>query len=335
MAFPYTTMASFEDGTLGHFDAETDTGSKLDFPHYTELARHPGLPAPYRGAYCMRVDLAPSTNQAIVQETGAWDLTAGTDEIYLRLKLWISKDLTMATTDEFAILQFWSSTNTLEAGVFVNYTTANGYRLGLGATSGSSWKSLTLGEWHDIEVYFNPAGGAAGTLDGWLDNSAFTQVGSLTNANITSGVVGVDLQDAGTTKGRVLFDAIVGHKNGARIGRGGKRFEKQALIEGTRHLFVGHGIIDNVSLLSGGAADNILRIWDTDRADTTNASMKLELRNLNADETPVDPAGVPVEVTHGCYVELTGTNPRAIANIYRASGYYSDAAIRDAAMVGT
>jgi len=328
MAFPYTTFANFENQTMGHFDVETDTGARLDFPHYTELARHPHLPAPYRGAYCMRVDLSPNTNLAVVQETGSWDLTAGTDEIYLRFKVFLSKDTVMANSDEFAILQFWSATNTLEAGVFINYTTANGFRIGIGSTTGSSWNSCILGQWHDVEVYFNPAGGAGGAIDAWIDRGALSQVGSLTNANITSGVLGVGLQDAGTTKGTILFDQVIGHKNGARIGSGGQRFPKQIEVQGSGHVFVGHGIVDNVSLLSGGAADNVLRVWDTNQADTTNASMKLELKNLNADETPIDPAGVPLEITYGCYIELSGTDPRAMVNVYRATGYFSDGAVR-------
>ena len=69
----------------------------------------------------------------------------------------------------------------------------------------------------------------------------------------------------------------------------------------------------------------------TDEADTTNGTMKLELKNLTASETPVDPAGVPVEFTKGCYVSLTGTNPRAMLNIRRAMGYSSDGAIRTVA----
>ena len=53
--------------------------------------------------------------------------------------------------------------------------------------------------------------------------------------------------------------------------------------------------------------------------------------NLTASETPVDPAGVPINIIKGCYVSLTGTNPRAMVNIYRAVGYFSDGAIRNAA----
>ena len=122
-----------------------------------------------------------------------------------------------------------------------------------------------------------------------------------------------------------------------RIGSGGKRFPQQVLLEASptgttgHHVFVGSGIIDNVSLLSGGLNDNVLQVWDTDRADTTNGTMKLEMRNLTALETPVDPAGVPISITKGCYISLTGTNPRAMVSIYRAVGYYSDGAIRDAA----
>jgi len=62
--------------------------------------------------------------------------------------------------------------------------------------------------------------------------------------------------------------------------------------------------------------------------------MKLELKNLTASETPVDPAGVPINITDGCYISLAGTNPRAIVNIHRAVGYYSDGAIRTQAHRG-
>ena len=328
MAFPYTTIANFEAGTLGHFDTEADTDGRLDFPHYTELARFPGLAMPWSGAYCMRVDLAGASNPAYVQETGSWDMTAGTNEIFLRFKLYLSKDLVMANTNEFAVLQFWSSTSTVEAGVYINYTTANGYRIGLGDASASSFQGITLGEWHDIEVEYDPAGGAAGTLDGWLNNTAFTQVGSLTDANITSGVLGVMGQDAGTTAGTVLFDHVVGHVDGARIGSGGRRFPEQHYREASGHVFVGHGIVDNAALLAGAGTDCVLNLYDTDTADTTNTSPRLVLKNLTNNESPVDPAGMPLTLTKGCYVELTGTNPRAIINLHRAVGYGSDGAVR-------
>ena len=64
MAFPFLSEANFEDGTKGHFDSETDTGSRLDIAHYSTLAKIPGLAMPWRGAYAVRVNLATSTNDA-------------------------------------------------------------------------------------------------------------------------------------------------------------------------------------------------------------------------------------------------------------------------------
>ena len=334
MAFPYTTIENFELGTLGHFDAETDTNSGMDFPHYTELARFPGLAMPYRGAYCARINLATaSTAGAWVQETGSWDLTAGTNDIYIRLKFWLSKDAAMADADVFSLIELWSATNTAEACVGIKYTTAAGWEIGIGnAALPSVLRGLSLGEWHDIEFFVTTEVAGTSTLDAWFDGTAMTQVTGLTIANITSGIVGANPGAAFTpTAGTLLIDQVIGHVDGARIGSGGKRFPQQVLMEKGGHVFVGSGIIDNVSLLSGGAADNVLQVWDTDRADTTNGTMKLEMKNLTPSETPVDPAGVPISVTKGCYISLAGTNPRAMVSVYRAVGYYSDGAIRDAA----
>jgi len=334
MSFPYTTIEDFEDGTKGHFDVETDTNAGLDFPHYAELARTPGLAMPYRGAYCTRLDLATiSTAGAWLQETGSWDLTAGTDSINIRLKFWLSSDAAMASGDVFSLIEFWSATNTAEASAGIKYTTASGWQLGIGdAALPSVYVDLALGQWHDLEVFFDPD--AAGTIDAWLDGSALTQVSGLSNASITSGIVGANPGAAFTpTAGTLLLDQVIGHVSTAsvRIGSGGKRFPvPQALLESSGHAFVGHGVLDNVSLLSGGAVDNVLQVWDTDQADTTNAEMKLELKNLTASET-VDPAGIPVELTKGCYVVLSGTNPRAMVTMHQAVGYGSDGAIRSQA----
>ena len=48
----------------------------------------------------------------------------------------------------------------------------------------------------------------------------------------------------------------------------------------------------------------------------------------------VETAGVPVTVRKGCYVSLSGTNPRAIIQIRRAMAYCSDGAIRNYAHRG-
>lgn len=323
MAFPYLSETGFESGTVGHFDVETDTESRLDYPHYSDLARVPGNAAPFRGAYCMRVVLENDGTpaDAYVQETGSWDLSAdGT--IFMRFAFYVSPNVTMANNDEFAICQLWSSTNTVEAGVYINYTTANGLRVGIGETSASQLKPLTTGRWHQFEIGANidAGGGNDGTLDGWLDGAAYTQITGLDQGAITSGVLGVLSQDAGTTAGYVLFDEVVA--DDTRVFPILDRFPQEVMLTTSGHVFVGPGCLQNISLLSGAGTDCVLSVYDTDTAFTSDPkNARIELKNTANNEL-VDPAGVPVRTfRRGCYVALSGTTPRAIAQVSKVRCY--------------
>ena len=339
MAFPYTTVDQFEDGTVGNFATVVgaDTNSAVSFPHYTELARTPGVAMPYNGAYCMKVDLATaSTAGGWIQNDSDWDVTTATEEIYIRMKFWLSKDAAMSSDDVFDILHLASGADSTpitdgvgQALVSIKYTTAAGWEIGIGKIAPTSLTPLTLGEWHDVEMYFNPAGGAAGTIDAWLDGVSLTQVASLTSLTTTSGAIGAVPGAAFTpTAGTLLIDGVIGHLDGARIGAGGKRWDDQTYMIASGHAFVGHGIIDNVSLLAGSGTDSVCTVYDTDRADTTNTSPLVVLKQIVANEGPIDSAGMPITVSKGAYVELAGTTPRAILNLRRAVGHGSDAAIR-------
>jgi len=330
MAFPFNSEEGFETGTLTDSDFDAESGT-YTIAHYTECAGA-GIATPYKGAYCLRMNLANVSTTAYVQETADWDMTNGTNDLYMRFMLWVDPNIVMATGDEFAVMQYWAGTNTVEAGVYINYTTANGYRLGIGAltAAATSFLDLPLGEWVSVETFFNPAAGA-GTIDFWVNDSAGTQIASITNTgNITSGVVGTIGIDAGTTKGNILIDDII--TDDARIYAPTNRWRETILLTESAHAFVGPGLIDNITLLSGAAADNILIVYDTDTADVLDASNTVvELRNSAAKET-VDPAGMPVNVIRGAYVSLAGTNPRARVKLCRAVAYGSDGAVRNYAL---
>jgi len=86
--------------------------------------------------------------------------------------------------------------------------------------------------------------------------------------------------------------------------------------------------LENVTLLSGAATDNVLIVYDTDTGDANDRyKTPLELKNTASNET-VDPAGVPLDIKRGCYVSLAGTNPRAIVKFSCVPAYGSDGAIR-------
>ena len=235
----------------------------------------------------------------------------------------------MANTNEFAIFELWSGTSTVEAGAFINFTTASGLRIGIGETSASQFLPLTTGRWHTLELncLIDSGGPNDGTIDGFLDNSAFTQVASLDQGAITSGVVGVIGQDAGTTTGVVLFDEIVA--DDTRLFPVIERFPETIFLTASKHIAVGETELLNVTLIPGTSTDSVLTLYDTDTAYVSDISNVIgRLNNLTASETPIDLADVPIYAKRGVYAELAGTAPRAIIHIGKSQGYWSDGRIR-------
>lgn len=328
MAFPWLAEEGFELGTRGDFDAETDTGSRLDFAHYSTLAGIPGLPAPYRGAYCMRVDLGPSTADAYVQETGDYD-TSASGSIWGRFQLYVSNNIVMANNDEFAIMQLWSGTNTVEASIVLNYTTTSGLRIGIGESTGSQFLGLTTGTWHTIEwrAVIDAGGANDGTIDLWVDGGVATQVTGLDQAAITSAVFGVIGQDAGTTRGMLLFDDIMA--DDLQIYFGAPRFPQVVHLTDSGHVFVGQGEVEDLTVIDNGSGNSQADIYDTDRGDINDVSkLVASARSTTASERN-NAANMPITVQRGCYVSLTGTSTRALVKIGKAQGYWSDVHIRN------
>lgn len=330
MAFAFLSEEGFEAGTKGHFDTESDTASILDFPHFSTLAQTPGLAMPYRGAFCMRVGLNGGTTDAYLQETGSWD-TAASGTIWFRFMVWFGgANLAMANNDLLSIFQLWSGVSDVEATVGIQYTTANGYRLfanETAAAAGASFADFSVNKWHTVEVkaVVDSGVGNDGTLDVYLDGSALTQLTGLDQAAITSGVLGAIGPDAGTS-GTLLFDEVIA--DDAQIFAPVHRFPEVMLLTKSGHVFVGSGSVMNVRLLSGAGTDNVLRVFDTDVGYTSDASNVLdELKNTANNET-VDSAATPYRCNRGCFVDLTGTNPRALVTIGKAVAYGSDAAMR-------
>ena len=332
MAFPYDHQVNFEGGTRGSFDGETDTDSKLDFAHYSNLARTPGHGAPFSGAYCMRVDLSLGTADAYVNEDATWDFALNSS-VSFRFYLYVD-NMTMANADEFIIFALRSA-SAYEMVMAINFTTANGLRLGVGNETAAEFLPLTQGKWHLIDFSLEiDAGGNDGSITWRLDGVAGTAVASLDQLATTTGRVGAMDIDSGTTSGVLLFDDIV--TDSARIFGilPQDRFSTDVVMVADGHAFVGPGCIDNATLLAAETADCGLRLWDTDRANTDGIeNEKLLLRNTGTTGGEiVDPAGVPIEFKRGCYVSLTGTadalGPWARLKIGRAIAFGSDGAIR-------
>jgi hypothetical protein len=132
-------------------------------------------------------------------------------------------------------------------------------------------------------------------------------------------------QDAGTTAGNVLFDEIVA--DDAQVYPQDRRFPPQMIMTKDGHAFVGPGMIENVTLLSGSGTDCVLQVFDTDVGNTNDQTdVVVELKNTAANET-VDPAAMPAKIIRGAYIKLSGTTPRALVKI-KPTRWGGDGAIR-------
>lgn len=333
MAFPYLLEADFEDGTLGAFDSETDTANKLDFPHYSTLASIPGMTSPFRGAYCLRVQLDGSTADAYLTEGSAFD-TAAAGTIAVRFALWFGGNPVMANNDTFTIFNLRDAGTAAQAYISIGYTTAGGFALGVtGAGTATTFTTLTLNDWHVVEMVALIDSGVPndGTIQGYLDGVRFANITGINQNAIADALLGIQSQDAGTTAGVVLIDSIIA--DDARIygSTHQERWKETVSLTSNGHVFVGPGVLENISL-SSGSTDNVLECYDTDTGTTNDLTNRLvRLQTSTAGEI-VDPAGMPLYFNRGCYVKMTGTasasGPFGIAKIGRAVAYGSDGAVR-------
>ncbi len=337
MAFPFIFQDSFESGATGAWTSETDTAAQLDVTHYSALARYdwPGA-VPYDGAYAMRTVLSGGTADAFVKEN-ALNIAVG-GNTFFSIPIWISPDFTATADDTINIFESQDTGNVIEATFGLRVVATSGViNFGIGEVVPTSWSPLDIerGVWYiiDLDITIDSGAGNDGTIDMYITKSgspaqetvSATQVASLDQGAITHGVLGVQNQLA-TTTGTILFGGLT--QDDARVFPRTRRYDDTFLLTQSGHAFIGHGQIDNVTLLSGAGTDNVLKVYDTDVANTNDpASVVIELSNTANNET-VDPAGVPANIVRGCYVELTGTNPRALLKTCKTVAF-SDATVRN------
>lgn len=333
MALPWIFQSNFEGGTNGEWDTETDTDGVLDFPHYSDLARLPwSQAAPFRGAFCARIKLNGGTNDATLTE-GDIDIADGATAS-LRFYLQFGADFNATATDVMSLFEFQQAGGTVEATLGLRLTAVAGglctIEIGVGdgtAPSDYAAQFLDRNRWYCIEVTMKCHTTDLGTLTLYIDGASMVALTTLDNAAaVGQGVLGAQLHLA-TTTGTILLDQF--SFDDLRIGPIVDRFPEQVLLTKSGHVFVGAGEVANVSLLKTTATDQVLKLWDTDRALTGDES-KISVTLFSGGSTVeiIDPAGMPVKVRRGCYIEMTGTaGARAMVNICSAP-HYSAANIR-------
>ena len=132
MAFPWIFESNFEQGTNAEWDSEADTGSRLDFPHYSTLARAGGIGAavPYRGAYCMRVVMGDANDHTLIE--GDIDI-ADTVTRYSSFYLYLGQDVAASANDTFNIYEVQGAANAVENAIGLRITaTTDEVEIGVG-----------------------------------------------------------------------------------------------------------------------------------------------------------------------------------------------------------
>lgn len=330
MAFPFVFESNFEQGTNAEWDSETDVEAVLSFPHYTTLARESttivGPIAPWRGAYCAQWFLTGDTaDHTLIEED--MNIT-DTSTAWTRFYLFLGKDLS-GLTDIFNIFELQGTANAVEAAVGLRVTTnVSNVEIGIGQTAPATFATQRLerGRWYCVELMANPVTTGTGALELYIDGALVQSVASLTNTAVLRGVLGTQ-NTLSTTLGHIFIDSFVFDE--LRIQPQVDRFPDVVWVTKTTHICLGDSELLNVTLMQGAGTDNVLKIFDTDRAFTGDESNHVaELYNLTASEPPIDLADVPVCVKRGAYVVLTGTAPRAMIHVGRSQGYRSVGRIR-------
>lgn len=332
MSFPYIFQSNFEQGTNGEWDSESDTGSKLDVVHYSALSDIPGMPAPYEGAYCMRIQMGDTNDHTLIE--GDIDIATGVTR-WFRWQMYVHTDVVASANDNFSIfeLQQAAGTQVYTVGFTITATTDN-ITVWVGEADTPETTSTLVfpkGKWVTVEVSANVDTAAAnGDITVYVDGQEYVSLATQVQnaAAIGRGVLGTQAT-LSTTTGTLLFDNFI--MDDAQLYPNVERFPYIARPTKTGHIFIGPGHIESATLLS---ANGTMDLYDTDVANTNAAqSKKIEL-NTGGNFVSNDS---PVYFERGCYCVLGGTNPYGEIKLVRSSNvpaqfgptaYGSDGAIR-------
>lgn len=330
MAFPYLFAESFENGTLGAFNSEVDTNSKMNYMHARDMVRVTSADGiaevPWDGAYAAHINLALGAADAYIEETAGFD-TSASGTIWVRFYFYASDNLTMAASDRFTIFALFETGGAQEVTVGIR-NNAGVLELAVSETGSSTAQTATLplGRWMHIELRAVIDSGAAnGTIDAYLDGTRVgSQITTLTQGAITHARFGSIDIDAGTTLGRLFFDDIVA--DDAQIFADTERYPINKMIACDSHVVLGPGRV-SVSL-TGTSTDAVLTLYDTNKANSSEQPIPIRIiRNLTANEY-VGPFN-DINFSRGLFATLTGTAAHAVFEIERAGNFMSKANAAD------
>ena len=326
MSFPYLLTQGFESGGKGTITAEVDTAGILDFPHYTALASQ-GL-APWRGAYCMRIRPNSGTTAAYIREDAAFDDLLANVVRFVRFYFYLGKDFVMADTNKFSLMEMESVLDTTtEVACGIDRSGAN-IRFWVAETSAAAAQTMVLGttttalgRWYHAELRVDLDSGAPndGTIDAYIDDAQVgAQITALDQGAIVDVKFGVIGPDAGTS-GAVLMDDITYDELRIYRDREQYRSSNAWVNQVDDHPIIGAGKFK--ASVTGTGTNAVLTLYDSDGVPNSLTPLAT-IRNVSANEYV--PSQDELEVNHGLYCTLSGTEAQAYISISRGS-VFSDA----------
>lgn len=313
MAFPYIFESNFEAGTNAEWDSESDTGSLLNYPHYSKLSGYNativGPIVPYRGAWVAEWNLGDTNDHTLIAAAIA---IADTVTRYTRLYLFPGKNLTATADDTFSILELQGTANAQESVIALKIVAAtNALTIGVGqtqATASFATQPLTRGKWVCVELLTTVQTGGTGVSTLYLDGAQVATVTTITNTAVLRGVLGT--QDTlSTTTGHLFIDRFA--FDSTRFYPDKQQFPLSIQLTKSAHVFLGAGWIDSTALLS---ATGSYILYDTDTANANNSEAVLDL-DQSRGVTSYD-GGAYFE--RGCYASIA-TSTRVEVKLFASN----------------
>jgi hypothetical protein len=308
MAFPWLGQDTFDDGTKGAFNSESDASSILDFPDYKELARW-GL-SPWQGSHAMRCKLTGGVASTIT-ENDYFD-TAANATIHIWFPILIGTDVTVTATETLTLFQLIATAT--EEVTFGIRNNAGVYEFFCGETGATRTLPFTRSnkQWYQIEITakIDNAGSDDGTIDFYVDGRQVgAQITALDQGAITSAVLGV-IAGGAAFSGTILFGGMIA--DDARIYPRTRFPGETVWVTRDINAFVGPCTLDAASV-TGTGTDAVMALYDTDVFSSTGVDFsrepKVYIRNVTAsDQSPG--INTPVQFHKGVYAVLTGTAPQ-------------------------
>lgn len=306
--FPFIFHENWATGLAPAFNAPgSNPALALGVAHFSQIAERSDLPLPPGdSAFALLMDFARSSAPAYLTGPAAIALSSTR---YLSMPLILSPDTSATHLEEVRVAQLRSSLAS-ELEVVLRFdSNVGGGSWTIGITDGNGSLPLSaaapfpVGQVVHVEVRASIDSANASAQLYLNDTAVGTPVTNMSNNAVTHLRVG-DINGAPFEQGYLLFGEVILSQSQMFPA---KTYENDRVVDRSRHIFVGPGRVEVAGLMRTSSQSQAV-FYDTDRAELWRAKPRLWLTETNTDVER------SVQFQKGCFVELIGSDTRAIVN---------------------